>query len=395
MRHIGRHCETRANLQIDNPMMTQSDVPAGWYSDPDDKGVTQRFWDGRAWTDHTRLRSAVEEEHIPAGWYPDPDDGGVGARYWDGRDWTERTRASLRPSPFRVKPSALAVTATEHAPATTAAVPQGTSTRVEPEPRVVVTAPGDATVGGSHVPTVEVPAVATFPAQADVAPAESPATTHEDEPSAGRSAAAAHSPTSSNGASAPVTDTETRNAEAPQDKKAHTTAESAASSGTGNAEPPGLDQLSPQNGQSAPSLQQPPAAAATATEEATTTTDKRRPEQQNGNVAVPSWAPKPEPGSRRRQALPAIPPRVGFRPWLRLRRLWGRETLRSASSQVQRAVDPDAIDALRRLEHNRLELLLGAVWEDAMKGEVAAVEAATKLIEMRCRLTGIDDPSVV
>jgi hypothetical protein len=36
---------------------------------------------------------------VPSGWYPDPDDGGVSQRYWDGRDWTERVRAAGRPSP--------------------------------------------------------------------------------------------------------------------------------------------------------------------------------------------------------------------------------------------------------------------------------------------------------
>ncbi len=36
-------------------------------------------------------------EAIAAGWYPDPDDRGTSDRYWDGTDWTERTRPAHRP----------------------------------------------------------------------------------------------------------------------------------------------------------------------------------------------------------------------------------------------------------------------------------------------------------
>lgn len=36
-------------------------------------------------------------QSIPAGWYPDPDDDGVSLRWWDGDDWTERTRSASAP----------------------------------------------------------------------------------------------------------------------------------------------------------------------------------------------------------------------------------------------------------------------------------------------------------
>jgi hypothetical protein len=43
-------------------------------------------------------------EQIPADWYPDPDDGGISERWWDGNDWTEQARPAARPSP-RPRPS--------------------------------------------------------------------------------------------------------------------------------------------------------------------------------------------------------------------------------------------------------------------------------------------------
>jgi hypothetical protein len=70
-------------------------IAAGWYPDPDDGGASDRYWDGRDWTEQTR----PAEPDVPAGWYPDPDDGGLSQRYWDGTDWTERTRPANRPQP--------------------------------------------------------------------------------------------------------------------------------------------------------------------------------------------------------------------------------------------------------------------------------------------------------
>lgn len=46
----------------------------------------------------------ANDEDVPAGWYPDPDDNGVSQRYWDGNDWTEQTRPGERPAPVRPRP---------------------------------------------------------------------------------------------------------------------------------------------------------------------------------------------------------------------------------------------------------------------------------------------------
>lgn len=44
----------------------------------------------------------MADNHVPPGWYSDPDDNGISERYWTGFDWTEQTRPSTRrpaPSP--------------------------------------------------------------------------------------------------------------------------------------------------------------------------------------------------------------------------------------------------------------------------------------------------------
>src|SRR3954470_12360957 len=78
--------------------MTESEVPADWYPDPDDDGASERYWDGEAWTELTRPTDLSAQP--PPGWYPDPDTGGTTARYWAGNHWTERRRATVRPMPF-------------------------------------------------------------------------------------------------------------------------------------------------------------------------------------------------------------------------------------------------------------------------------------------------------
>ncbi len=41
----------------------------------------------------------VANDGVPADWYPNPDDQGASQRYWDGKGWTEQTRAANRPRP--------------------------------------------------------------------------------------------------------------------------------------------------------------------------------------------------------------------------------------------------------------------------------------------------------
>jgi hypothetical protein len=53
------------------------------------------------------------------------------------------------------------------------------------------------------------------------------------------------------------------------------------------------------------------------------------------------------------------------------------------------------IESFRQMEQGRLELLLGAVWAQAMDGDVPSVLAAARLIETRSRLLGLDVPSPI
>lgn len=48
----------------------QQTVPAGWYPDP--KGEGLRYWDGKAWTEHTAPAAAAAEAAQPAASAPQP-----------------------------------------------------------------------------------------------------------------------------------------------------------------------------------------------------------------------------------------------------------------------------------------------------------------------------------
>lgn len=43
-------------------------APRGWYRNPDRRSTAQlRFWDGRQWTEHTRVLTMTRIEHKPPG----------------------------------------------------------------------------------------------------------------------------------------------------------------------------------------------------------------------------------------------------------------------------------------------------------------------------------------
>lgn len=47
----------------------------------------------------------MADNDVPAGWYPNPDDNGVSERYWDGSGWLEQTRPLNRPAPQQTRPA--------------------------------------------------------------------------------------------------------------------------------------------------------------------------------------------------------------------------------------------------------------------------------------------------
>ncbi len=80
---------------------------AGWYEDPERHGRGRRYWDGGQWTEHYEhpapaaqaapvtpapqpvvQQQAPAQQLPPAGWKDDPE-GGPGMRYWDGNQWTD------------------------------------------------------------------------------------------------------------------------------------------------------------------------------------------------------------------------------------------------------------------------------------------------------------------
>jgi Protein of unknown function (DUF2510) len=46
-------------------MVTEQPPPPGWYPDPDQPQVQQRYWDGAAWTDQRAPLASADE---PSGW---------------------------------------------------------------------------------------------------------------------------------------------------------------------------------------------------------------------------------------------------------------------------------------------------------------------------------------
>jgi hypothetical protein len=151
-------------------------APPGWYPDPAG-GAGQRWWDGYAWRQTTRLPQAGSTDvqsgaqapasepggtgrgsgsggpgaypGAPPQWYRDPA-GGPGLRWWDGYAWTEATVLPERPPPPPWAAAAPQGPASEVAPWATAAQRLSAHTtaqlvddelRLEPMARVAVVMP--------------------------------------------------------------------------------------------------------------------------------------------------------------------------------------------------------------------------------------------------------------
>ncbi len=368
-----------------------------------------------------QLSRESDADEIPAGWYPDPDDGGVSARYWNGQDWTERTRSFLRPSPSPTPPAAAkpadepAPPAVALSPAAPVAEPEPVSPSGQEEP--AATAQSEAEDAGqfSTAADATAPAGAAGPHEAAAQAQQQADVPQADVPQAELVAE-------------PVVEEQEENAEhadlaeqadvaEPEVAEQQETAEQAGT--TRHTDVPEPAQVAEDAGTDETPADETPAAASADAEQddaassadpqpvgssETAREDGAADERSNGHpaeprtadrvVQVPSSAPKPGPGSSDAPGPAAVPTsggqRDGFRPLQRLKGLRRKEEPGERSAATQWAVDTEAVDAFRQLEYNRLELLLGAVWENAMKGDVSSVQAATRLIEIRCRLMGVE-----
>ena len=73
----------------------------------------------------------------------------------------------------------------------------------------------------------------------------------------------------------------------------------------------------------------------------------------------------------------------------------GYATRSGAYKAFWKAVDgreADAVDDLRTLEVSRLDALQVALWDEAMNGDIKAVNAVLRIILQRSRLLGLDKP---
>ena len=71
-----------------------------------------------------------------------------------------------------------------------------------------------------------------------------------------------------------------------------------------------------------------------------------------------------------------------------------RGTVHRMVSDALKAQTVEAVDQLRSLEVERLDRLQFGVWQKAMAGDVPSGMLAIRVIMARCRLLGLDGPSV-
>lgn len=70
-----------------------------------------------------------------------------------------------------------------------------------------------------------------------------------------------------------------------------------------------------------------------------------------------------------------------------------RSAAAKAVSRALAATIQEPADELRRLEGERLDALLGAVWPEAMTGRRSAVDSCLRIMDRRSKLFGLDAPS--
>jgi hypothetical protein len=67
----------------------------------------------------------------------------------------------------------------------------------------------------------------------------------------------------------------------------------------------------------------------------------------------------------------------------------------SAHAAYQRAsvrIVQDDIEAIRKIETERLDMAQSAIWNKVLQGEISAVQALIRIQERRAKLLGLDQP---
>jgi len=66
--------------------------------------------------------------------------------------------------------------------------------------------------------------------------------------------------------------------------------------------------------------------------------------------------------------------------------------LRAVLRSLDRLIEPQDVERMRRLELERLDRLLLGIWFSAVRGDAQAIDRALKILERRARLLGLDAP---
>jgi len=86
--------------------------------------------------------------------------------------------------------------------------------------------------------------------------------------------------------------------------------------------------------------------------------------------------------------------RIAGRSWYEIGQTVGLSPT-GAHQAYKRALDripSEQVAELRKIDNERIDALLGAAWEPALKGSARHIEVIVKLLERRARLMGLDAP---
>ena len=65
---------------------------------------------------------------------------------------------------------------------------------------------------------------------------------------------------------------------------------------------------------------------------------------------------------------------------------------RAAYMRASERIVRDDVEAIRRVEEDRLDMAQAAIWSDVLRGEIPAVNTLIKIMDRRAKLLGLDMP---